>query len=238
MSADLGIYLVIDGSGSMSGQRNEVVQGVNEFIVEQQADAAATNDDIRFSLTTFDSNVMQIYDGEDISLVRPVTVRDTFIGGGTALLDALGRTLTNAEDAQADRNIVVVYTDGEENSSREFTRDQIKALIERLEASGSWQFIYLGAEFAEFADEAAAIAMSSTINTSKRSVGQTWKNVSATTSHYHHMPNTATIAGSGGLIASATLDGVDWDAVKDVPTGVVDPFVSISTEVDEDELTN
>lgn len=227
MPADLGIYLVIDGSGSMSGQRKEVVDGVNDFISEQQADVKGSNDDVRFTLTTFDEKVMQVYDGEDISLVRPVTVRDTFIGGGTALYDALGRTLTNAEDAAADRNIVVIYTDGETWADREFDKDKIKDLIDRLEATGDWQFIFLGAEFNEFAEAAdnVGIAAGMTVNTSKTRGGMaaTWGAVSQTTNYYKSAPK-ADLA--DGLIVASAAAGVDWDAAKVVPTNVVEPITN------------
>lgn len=219
MAADLRIYLIIDGSGSMSGQKQEVVTGVNEFIDDQKNEAQSNNDDIRFSLTTFDDKVMEIYDGEDIGLVNPVTVADTFLGGSTALFDAIGRTLTNAEDVDSDRNLVVIYTDGYENASREFTREQIKDLIERLDATGDWQFIYLGAEFADFAKEAAAIGAYASINTSKArgSVPQTLSKLSQTATSYKEMDSSdvVAVAASGGLVNYTNEQGiVDWNAVE------------------------
>jgi len=223
---DQGIYVVIDGSGSMSGVKQDVVKGINEFIKEQQDDVNGTNDVVQFSLTTFDSNILEVYVKENIELVNPVTVKDTFLGGGTALLDAVGRTLTKAQDDQAARNIVVIYTDGEENSSREFSKDDIEKLVEDLTNTGNWQFIYLGAEFADFTDDAAFAAVVgsasagsvSSANTSKQKVGTTWSNVTQT-AKYHR---TATpdqyqrINSRGGLISASTEDvGIDWDAVED-----------------------
>lgn len=190
---DQGIYVIIDGSGSMSGVKHEVVKGINEFIKEQQDDVKVTGDDVRFSLTTFDDKVMEIFIKEDITLVNPVKVSDTYLGGSTALLDAIGRTLTRAESDAAQRNIVVIYTDGEENASREFTNDQVSDLIKRLSDTGNWQFIYLGAEFEDFTTESAFVAVAaasggrmSGMNTSKSNVGGTWSAVAQTTNYHRH----------------------------------------------------
>lgn len=218
---DQGIYVIIDGSGSMSGVKHDVVKGINDFIKEQQDDVKGTNDVVRFSLTAFDTNVMEVYVNEDIAHVNPVTVKDVFLGGGTALLDAIGRTLTTAEDDAALRNIVVIYTDGEENSSTEFSHDQISDLIKRLSDTGNWQFIYLGAEFADFQKEAAYATMAaaaggkfSSINTSKSNVGGTWAAVT-NTANYHRKATAdqyATLRSGDRNIIDAAIedDNVDW----------------------------
>lgn len=224
---DQAIYVIIDGSGSMSAIKQDVVKGINEFIKEQQDDVKASGEDVKFSLTTFDTNVMEVYIKENISLVNPVTIKETFLGGGTALLDAIGQTLTNAEDVQADRNLVVIYTDGEENSSREFDKDDIEKLIEKLSNTGKWQFVYLGAEFAEFTEDAAFGAVGSAasgtfsaLNTGKGSVTDTWRNVSRTSTMYRGMSHAAmdSLDSERSLLDVAQEDGVDWDAVEDKET--------------------
>lgn len=151
--SDLEIYMIIDGSGSMSGVKKDVVVGVNKFIDEQQDDAKANGEDVIFTLTAFDDQVAEIYDAEDIGLVNPVTDRDTFRGGSTALLDAIGRTLTKAPDNNT-RKLVVVYTDGHENASREYKTDQIKEMIGKLQATNLWTFVYMSAELEDFAQPA------------------------------------------------------------------------------------
>lgn len=231
--ADQNIYVIIDGSGSMAGVKHDVVKGINDFIDEQKNEIAQTGEDVLFWLTSFDGTVHEVYTAEDLTLVNPVTLQQTYLGGGTALLDAIGKTLTNAEDTAAPRNIVVIYTDGHENQSREFTHDQIAKLIEKLEANGDWQFVYLGAEFGDFAKDRAfgTVANSaglrmSAVNTSKRSVGETFKTLSNTASYYRGATDMQVedFAGQGGLIASASAAGVaDWDAVIDEKTKVKEP---------------
>lgn len=221
---DTAIYMIIDGSGSMSGSKKEVVKGVNEFIVEQQVESAKMGSTTDFTLTVFDSKVSEVYTQEDISLVNPVSVSDTFLGGGTALLDAIGRTLTKAEDNSASRNLVVIYTDGEENTSREFSSDDVKKLIDKLDLTGKWQFIYLGAEFAEFSQDRAYAAVASSVNTSsvntnKASTVGAFGNVSKTFSYmrsatadtYSNLSNR-----EGGLMGAAVEDAdVNWIGIAE-----------------------
>lgn len=218
---DQGIYVIIDGSGSMSGVKHDVTKGINEFIKEQQDDIKGINEVVQFSLTVFDTNVTEVYIKEDMSLVQPVTVKQTWLGGGTALLDAMGKTLANAELDGALRNIVVIYTDGEENSSYEYSADQIRDMVERLDKTGRWQFVYLGAEFEDFKTDTAYASLSAvadSMNTSKGNVDQTWAAVSNTTRYHRHADANQynTIKSRGGLIATAAADaGVDWDAVDE-----------------------
>jgi len=220
--ADQNIYVIIDGSGSMAGVKQDVVAGINEFIKEQQDDIATSGASVVFSLTAFDSQVMEVYDGEDMTLVNPVTVNDTYLGGGTALLDAIGRTLTNAEDKAAPRNIVVVYTDGQENQSREFKHEDIAKLIEKLEATGKWQFIYLGAEFGDFRKDAAYGTLRastggrmSAVNTSKRAVNQTFSALTQTANMHRNVVDADYANMTADVVGYAKEQGVDWDAAEE-----------------------
>jgi len=223
MSADANIYVIIDGSGSMSRVKNDVVKGINDFIVEQQNDANP-GDDIRFWLTTFDSNIMEVYQGEDIGLVNPVSVKETFLGGGTALLDAIGKTLTTAEADAALTNTVVIYTDGHENASREFSNEEIAKLIEKLTNTGAWQFVYLGAEFEDFAKDRAQGTLRassvggtySAVNTPKTDIAGTFSRMSQTVS----LRNKATVEEldemkKTGLLSYAQSQGIDWNAPEE-----------------------
>lgn len=230
---DQGIYVIIDGSGSMTGIKGDVVKGINEFIAEQQQLVAGTNDVVQFSLTTFDTNVLEVFIKEDLNLVKPVSVQDTFLGGGTALLDAVGRTLTKAEDDAAVRNIVVIYTDGGENASREFNKDQIRDLFERLDKAGNWQFIFLGAEFEDFAEDAggfgvmsaAAGGKFSSMNTSKGNVAGTWATVGQTVNYHRNATaeqyDTLRTGERDVAVAAAQDANVEWDDLT--PTEVVEP---------------
>jgi len=86
----------------------------------------------------FDNNYELLHDRIDINAVCPITEKEYFVGGSTALLDAIGRTIhkignaqrNTADDYRAEKVMFVIITDGEENSSRKCTSDKIKAQIE------------------------------------------------------------------------------------------------------------
>jgi uncharacterized protein YegL len=101
----------------------------------------------------FDNNYELLHDRIDIKAVSPITDKEYQVGGSTALLDAIGRTINKignaqkhtAEDYRAEKVMFVIITDGEENSSREYTAEKIKAQIERQKEKYGWEFIFLGA---------------------------------------------------------------------------------------------
>ncbi len=148
--SDLSIFFILDGSGSMSGVQKEVVDGLNDFILEQK-DEAALGTNVVFSLTVFDYKPTIVYMAEDINSVTPVTKKDTFLGGGTALYDAIGTTLTKAKaENLPGKKLVAIYTDGYENSSIEFKPEEVKELIKELENDGDWTIIFMSAEINDF----------------------------------------------------------------------------------------
>lgn len=162
------IVFVLDKSGSMESIKDRVISGVNEFLDDQRREAERRGDDVRLTLALFDSPVyggvlgqvgyVLAYANEPIVDIPGLT-KETYVpGGATALLDAIERTLKVAGDCDgAERVLMVVMTDGEENSSTTATKDAVKALIADRQARG-WQVAYLGANVDEFA-EAGAIGV-------------------------------------------------------------------------------
>lgn len=148
----IDILVILDRSGSMEKRRTDHEGGLRSFVADQKALAG----DVRFTFVQFDTtNPCEIvYDRTPIDQVGEITLVPR---GGTPLLDALGKALAHMEQSQArlssDQTIVMVITDGEENSSREWTTDTIKARITSLEARG-WQFLYLGANVDAFTQAA------------------------------------------------------------------------------------
>ena len=66
--------------------------------------------------------------------------------GSTALLDAVGQSVGALADRPGDRFIVITFTDGHENASREWTKEKVSRLIREREALGNWTFAFFGAE--------------------------------------------------------------------------------------------
>ena len=101
----------------------------------------------------FDNNYELLHDRIDIKAVSPITEKEYQVGGSTALLDAIGSTIHKignaqkytADDYRAEKVMFVVITDGEENSSREYSAEKVKAQIERQKTKYGWEFIFLGA---------------------------------------------------------------------------------------------
>tara|TARA_B100000287_G_scaffold179008_1_gene168995 strand:- start:887 stop:1738 length:852 start_codon:yes stop_codon:yes gene_type:complete len=139
------LYMLLDRSGSMSGWEQDVIGGFNTFIKEQQKE----KDDCSVTLVQFDGQAPYevIIDAQDLSTVTELAPNVYRPRGNTPLLDALGRMIKNAEKSeakQAEDVLVWVFTDGLENASREFTYEQIKALVAEKEKAG-WTFMFMGA---------------------------------------------------------------------------------------------
>lgn len=143
------LVFILDRSGSMSGLEKDTVGGYNSMLEKQKA----VEGECHITTVLFDSNYELLHDRIDIRAVSPITAKEYAVGGSTALLDAIGRTINKignaqkhtADDYRAQKVMFVIITDGEENSSREYSIDKVKAQIERQKAKYGWEFIFLGA---------------------------------------------------------------------------------------------
>lgn len=146
------LCVILDRSGSMGGRESDVIGGVNKFIEEQQK----VPGEALISMVRFDTEYERFRPMTDIKSMEPMRPSEFVPRGSTALLDAIGRTLSALEEdwrrEQPEKCIVVIVTDGQENASKEFTRPQIKEMISAREASGKWNFIYLGSDISTFDD--------------------------------------------------------------------------------------
>lgn len=142
------IIAVIDKSGSMGSRTNDVIGGFNNFLKDQKK----IKDGSYLSLYLFDDTIKRIHHNKDLQEIQPLNDSTYKAGGGTALLDAVGTAISDAGDYK--KVILVVITDGEENTSKSFRRDQIKNMITSKEESG-WQITYLGAGVDAFGDAAS-----------------------------------------------------------------------------------
>ncbi len=150
-TTNLHIYFVLDRSGSMHSMASDVVGGFNGFLTDQQSDGS----DALMTLIQFDSNDPHevLADAVPIAEVRPLTGQTFVPRGGTPLYDAMGHAITDAtiraekrrSAREPDESILfVTFTDGEENQSVEYRREQLFDLVKKHEREG-WTFAYLGA---------------------------------------------------------------------------------------------
>lgn len=146
------IVAIIDRSGSMESVKSDAIGGFNNFLEEQKKLPGKAT----FTLIQFDHEIEIKYNGVDISKVQPYTVDTYNPRGTTALYDAIGRGIGEASRRGADRQvIVVILTDGHENSSKEVTRQQVLDMISKYETEG-WGFIFLAAGSSQFDAEHTA----------------------------------------------------------------------------------
>ena len=154
MRSDLtDITLVVDRSGSMAQVREDAEGGVNSFI-EQQAKEPG---EALLTLVQFDTEYEFLHKGVPISQVPKYELVPR---GMTALLDAVGRAINETGERLAKMNeqdrpglvVFVVMTDGQENSSKEFSKTDIKAMIQRQQDTYHWHFTFLGANQDAFAE--------------------------------------------------------------------------------------
>lgn len=137
------IELVLDRSGSMENIRDATLDGLNEYMRTLKKDPNAEGAEVR--LSTFDTDGYDVIGPKDIKDF-PLLTKDDFVPrGGTPLYDAIGKAIAAADDATSDPVLMLIITDGYENSSREMTREKVKELIAAKEAKGTWTFSYIGA---------------------------------------------------------------------------------------------
>jgi uncharacterized protein YegL len=142
------LVFILDRSGSMSGLEKDTIGGYNAMLEKQKA----IEGEALVTTVLFDHRYELLHDRIDLRAVAPITEEEYTIGGSTALLDAIGRSINKITNAhkhtaspyRADKILFVITTDGMENSSREYDYKKIKKMVETQKSKG-WEFIFLGA---------------------------------------------------------------------------------------------
>ncbi len=143
------MVFILDRSGSMKGLEADTIGGYNGLLEKQGKEEGAAV----VTTVLFDDKYAMIYDHADIGKVKNLTKKEYYARGMTALLDAIGITINHIEnrhkyapDAELpSKTMVVIITDGCENSSKEYTLPEIKEMIERQKEECGWEFLFLGA---------------------------------------------------------------------------------------------
>lgn len=148
------LVFILDRSGSMAGLESDTIGGYNAMLKKQKAEAG----EAIVTTVLFDDDYQLLHDRIDIRGIKPITEKDYYVRGSTALLDALGRTISKIGNAQrhtsdelrAERVLFVITTDGMENASREYSYAKIRHMVERQQHKYGWEFIFLGANIDAF----------------------------------------------------------------------------------------
>lgn len=137
------IVSIGDRSGSMATMINDAIGGINSFVNEQKKVPGQAT----FSLVLFDSMVDMAIPETDIQMVPKITNEMWYPRGSTSLLDAVGMTINRLKATHQDdvKTILTVMTDGEENTSREYSYSQVSSLIKEVEEKLGWDVLFMGA---------------------------------------------------------------------------------------------
>ena len=143
------IVFILDRSGSMSGLEKDTIGGFNSTIEKQKKEEG----EAFVSTVLFDSEMEVLHDRVPLASIAPLTEKEYYARGCTALLDAIGGAIHHIgnvhkyarDEDRPEKTIFVITTDGYENASRKYTSDRVKQMIERQKEKYGWEFIFLGA---------------------------------------------------------------------------------------------
>ena len=143
------LVFILDRSGSMSGFESDTVGGFNAMIAKQKREPG----EALISTVLFDDESVVIHDRVPVQNIAPMTERDYYVRGCTALLDAIGGAIHHIgniykharEEDVPEHTLFVITTDGMENASRRYDSETVKKMIGRQKAKYGWEFLFLGA---------------------------------------------------------------------------------------------
>ena len=143
------IVFILDRSGSMAGLEKDTIGGFNSLIEKQKKEEGTAY----ISTVLFDNDSEVLHDRVPLDKIQPMTDKEYFVRGCTALLDAVGGAIhhignihkyARLEDRPA-KTLFIITTDGMENASRRYTADKVKAMISRQKEKYGWEVLFLGA---------------------------------------------------------------------------------------------
>lgn len=143
------LVFILDRSGSMRGLESDTIGGYNALLQKQKKEPG----EAVITTVLFDDRYELLHDRINLLGVEPITEKDYYVRGSTALLDAIGNTINKISNVQlhtkkeerAEHVMFVIITDGLENASREYSYEKIRQMIERQKTNFGWEFIFLGA---------------------------------------------------------------------------------------------
>ena len=158
------IVFILDRSGSMAGLEADTIGGFNAMFEKQKAEPGQA----LVSTVLFDNEIQVIHDRVPLEKIPPLTEKEYFVRGCTALLDAVGGAIHHIgnvhkyarEEDRPEKTLFVITTDGMENASRRYSYDRVRAMVQRQQEKYGWEFLFLGANM-DAVKEAARFGISS-----------------------------------------------------------------------------
>jgi len=193
MSEDTtAIHVVLDRSGSMGRVTSDVIGGFNTFLKEQKAEKGKAT----ISLAQFDNVYEVVYDSKPLSKAPDLDEKTYVPRASTALLDAVGRTISAysakfvkmSKAKRPGKVLFLIMTDGLENASSEYTKEQVAKLIKEHEEKNEWKFVFIGASMDSMREaQGIGMAKGNMLNANMRGsagVQAMYSSVSSATSAY------------------------------------------------------
>ena len=143
------LVFILDKSGSMAGLEADTIGGFNSMIDRQKKEEG----EALVSTVLFSNESRVIHDRVDLRKIEPMTDRQYYVGGCTALIDAIGGAIHHIgnvhkyarEEDRPEHTVFVITTDGLENASHRYSSDEVKAMVNHQKEKYGWEFLFLGA---------------------------------------------------------------------------------------------
>jgi len=170
------VNVIVDKSGSMEGLTTDTIGGFNTFVSDQKN----VPGDVSFTLCLFNTKYQVVHDSVPLASVPNLTAETYRANGYTALYDALGTTIHNVgaklaampEEERPSKVIFLIITDGDDNSSREYSLDQVRSMVTHQREKYSWEFVFMGANIdAMTAGTSLGVTAANSVSYSASSIG-------------------------------------------------------------------
>lgn len=143
------LVFILDRSGSMSGLESDTIGGYNSLIEKQKKEEG----EAIISTVLFDDRQEVLHDRVKLEDIKPMTDKEYYVRGCTALLDAVGGAIHHIgnvhkyarEEDRPEKTLFIITTDGMENASERYTYEKVKRMVERQKEKYGWEFLFLGA---------------------------------------------------------------------------------------------